>query len=142
MGPSADGPETSKSRRYPSSETRIDRLTFHRKDAENALMHACQRLVLDKPVQGLKPKGKLAQGHRAFMAKAALLQPFKVLWAIVVRAIYYPEVFPATTLHRWLEQSLAPTRDEVSRLHDHTLAPVGGHGFPPGNRVRDLLLIV
>ena|SRR5437899_10652521 len=43
-----------------SSKPRINRLTFERQHAEDALMHSPQRLFFHEPLEGFHPEGELA----------------------------------------------------------------------------------
>ena len=58
--------------RSRASQARIDRITFQREHAEDALVHAVQRRPLDKALQRLDAERKLAQCQRTLRRQTAL----------------------------------------------------------------------
>ena len=58
-------------------ETRIHRLTLHRKYPEDAFVHAAQRLALDEPLEPFDAERELSQRHAPLRGQAARTETFE-----------------------------------------------------------------
>src|SRR5687768_4868749 len=92
----------------PGSERRIDGLALQREDAEDALVHAVERLLRDESFEGLDAEGELSERERPLVAQPARAEAGEVGLGGVLRAVDDPEVLPAAALDAGLRQSLRP----------------------------------
>src|SRR5205823_2288648 len=76
-------------------------------------------------------QSELTERKRPFGAEPPRAEALQVFGQRVFRAVNDPQILPASTLHRRLNQAAPPSRNELERLHHHSLSAASGQILPP-----------
>src|SRR5260370_40994476 len=116
-----------------SSETRIHRLAFEGKDAEDALVNSPEWLFAYETLEGLDAERELAERQGTLHRQPTRAEALQVLGKRVLGAVDDPQILGATALYRRLNDATPTTGNKIERFDNHPFATAASELFPPTN---------
>ena len=124
------GPRQRKNGRYAA--TGGDRPARFREQAHQTRIHAHGGAVLgERSVLAPRFQERTLAVPVTVSWNRAAAETLQILWQQILRAVNDPQILPASTLHRRLNQAAPPSRNEFEGLHHHSLSAASGQILPP-----------